>query len=219
MSTHLLAIDTCTRRTSIALRDAHMLHAEITWECERQETAHVAERVRHMLNTSHVGAAGLGAIAVAIGPGSYTGVRCGLAIAKGMAVALNVPMIGINAFDVVAYAQPSNKQSLMVVVEVGRSRVATCPYDLVGARMLSGEWRIRTWQELRDDIYEPTWVCGDLRGELIEVLATNANAQIAPATLNMRRAGYLAEIAWARWKKGEVDDAMTLAALYPTESA
>jgi tRNA threonylcarbamoyladenosine biosynthesis protein TsaB len=217
MSTHLLAIDTCTRRASIALRDAHMLHAEITWECERQETAHVAERVQHMLRTSHVDAAQIGAVGVAIGPGSYTGVRCGLAIAKGMAVALNIPLIGVNAFDVVAYAQPAIKQSLMVVVEVGRSRVATCPYDLVGARMLSGEWRIRTWQELRDDIYEPTWVCGDLRGDLIDMLATNANAHIAPATLNVRRAGYLAEIAWGRWTKGEVDDALTLSALYPAE--
>lgn len=219
MTKHLLAIDTCTRRASIALRDAQMLHAEISWECERQETALVADRIQNMLHTSRVDPATLGAVAVAIGPGSYTGVRCGLAIAKGMAVALDIPVIGVNAFDVVAYAQPPTKLPLLVIVEVGRSRVAACSFDMIGARMLSGEWRIRTWQELRDDIYEPTWVCGDLRGELIDTLTTNEHARIAPATLNLRRAGYLAEIAWTRWQKGEIDDVLTLSALYPAETA
>lgn len=219
MTRHLLAIDTCTRRASIALRDEHTLHAEITWQCERQETSQVADRVRHMLGTSRVAPEAIGAIAVAIGPGSYTGVRCGLAIARGMAVALDVPLIGVSAFDIVACAQPSTKQTLLTVVEIGRSRVAACAFDMVGARMLSGEWRIRTWQELCDDIYEPTWVCGDLQGPLIELLSTNEHVRIAPPTLNLRRAGYLAEIAWARWQKGEVDDALTLSALYPAETA
>ena len=117
------------------------------------------------------------------------------------------------------YAQPPLKQSLLAAIEVGRGRVAACPFDPVGARMLSGEWRIRTWQELRDDIYEPTWVCGDLRDELIDLLATNVNAHVAPAPLNLRRAGYLAEIAWTRWQKDDVDDVYTLGALYPPEAA
>ena len=62
-------------------------------------------------------------------------------------------------------------------------------------------------------------MCGDLRSELINLLATNEHARIAPATLNLRRAGYLAEIAWARWQKGEIDDVLTLSALYPVETA
>ncbi len=218
MSKLLLAIDTCTRRASIALRDAQTLRAEITWECERQETALVADQIQSMLRSSRVEADALGAIGVAIGPGSYTGVRCGLAIAKGIAVALDIPLIGVNAFDVIAYAQPPLKQPVLAAVEVGRGRVAACPFDPMGARMLSGEWHIRTWQELRDDIYEPTWVCGDLRGELIDLLATNVNAHVAPAPLNLRRAGYLAEIAWTRWQKNDVDDVFTLSALYPAEA-
>ena len=43
------------------------------------------------------------------------------------------------------------------------------------------------------------------------------NARIAPAPLNLRRAGYLAEIGYRRWQKGEVDHVMTLTAIYPPE--
>jgi tRNA threonylcarbamoyladenosine biosynthesis protein TsaB len=217
MSDILLAIDTCTRRASIALRDRAVLRAEMTWECERQETALVSERVRELLASCHIAPAGVSAVAVAIGPGSFTGVRCGLAIAKGMAVALDIPIIGINAFDVIAYAQPPLKQPILAVLEAGRKRVAVCPYDPMGSQMLTGEWKIQTWQEVRDGIYEPTWVCGDLTPELLKMLEGNANARIAPAPLNLRRAGYLAEIGYRRWQKGEVDDAMTLTAIYPPE--
>ena len=219
MSELLLAIDTCTRRASIALRDRAVLRAEMTWECERQETALVAEKVQELLRSSRVEPGALGAVAVAIGPGSFTGVRCGLAIAKGIAVALDIPIVGVNAFDVIAYAQPQLKQPILALLEAGRSRLAVCPYDVMGSQMLTGEWKIQTWQELRDGIYEATWLCGDMPADLIRLLESNTNARIAPAPLNMRRAGYLAELAYRRWQKGDVDDAMTLTAIYPPEPA
>ena len=217
MSEVLLAVDTCTRRASIALRDRTTLRGEVTWECERQETALVASRIKELLAASHVAPEALGAIAVAIGPGSYTGVRCGLAIVKGMAVALEIPVIGVNAFDVIAYAQPQLKQPILAVLEFGKQRVAVCPYDVMGSQMLTGEWKARNWAELRDAIYEPTWVCGELAPGLLKALEGNTNARIAPVPLNLRRAGYLAEIGYRRWQKGEVDDVMTLTAIYPPE--
>ncbi len=127
----LLAIDTCTRRASIALRDATTLRAEMTWECERQETALVSARIAEMLRTCKIKPAELGAVAVAIGPGSFTGVRCGLAIAKGLAVALGIPLIGVTAFDVIAHAQPRQTPGvpMLALLEIGRGRVAACRYE------------------------------------------------------------------------------------------
>ncbi len=219
MSEILLAIDTCTRRSSIALRDRHVLRAEMTWECERQETALVSDKIHQLLLASHVAPDAIGAIAVAIGPGSYTGVRCGLSIAKGIAVALSIPIIGVNAFDVIAHAQPQLKMPILAVLELGRKRVAVCPYDVMGGQMLTGEWKRMDWQNVSDAVFETTWVCGDLPTDLIKVLESNPNARIAPAPLNMRRAGYLGEIAYRRWEKGDVDDVMTLTAIYPPDPA
>jgi tRNA threonylcarbamoyladenosine biosynthesis protein TsaB len=215
----MLAIDTCTRRASIALRDASTLRGEMTWECERQETALVSAQIQSLCRSSHVDPATFEAVAVAIGPGSFTGVRCGLAIAKGIAVALEIPIIGVNAFDVIVQAQPTLKQPILAVVEVGRKRAAACPYDIMGGKMLTGEWRVRSWQEIGDSLGEPTWVCGDIPADFRRILEINPSARIAPAPLNLRRAGYLAEIAYKRWRAGEVDDAMTLTAIYPPETA
>jgi tRNA threonylcarbamoyladenosine biosynthesis protein TsaB len=222
----LLAIDTCTKRASIALRDATTLRAEMSWECERQQTALVAAKIRELMQVCRIKPNDLGAVAVAIGPGSFTGVRCGLAIGKGVAVARDLPMIGVTAFDVIAHAQPDKGMPILAVLEAGRNRVAVCRYEWQeDAPAVASDWRIQSWQELSDnisddvddvdDVDEPVWVCGDLAPGLMNLL--EGRATIAPAALNLRRAGYLAELAYTRWQRGETNDAMTLTAIYPAE--
>lgn len=218
MSDILLAIDTCTKRASVALRDAATLRAEMTWECERQQTALVAAKIRDLMQACRIAPGDLSTIAVAIGPGSFTGVRCGLAIGKGMAVARNLPMIGVTAFDVIAHAQPDKGLPIMAVLEAGRGRVAACRYEWQeGEPAVASDWWIQNWQEFTDNIEAPMWVCGDLAPELVKHLQEQTHATIAPAALNLRRAGYLAELANARWQRGETDDKMTLTAVYPAE--
>jgi tRNA threonylcarbamoyladenosine biosynthesis protein TsaB len=212
----LLAIDTCTKRASIALRDTTTLRAEMTWEAQRHETAMVSARIHDLMQACHIAPADLGAVAVAIGPGSFTGVRCGLAIGKGIAVARDLPMIGVTAFDVIAYAQAPQNMPMLALLEVGRSRVAACRYEWQdGAPAVASDWWIQSWQELSDDVEPPMYVCGDLEPQLIEMLQPRAT--VAPATLNLRRAGYLAELAYGRWKCGQIDNTMTLTAIYPAE--
>lgn len=217
MSAVLLALDTCTVRASIALRDSTTLRAEMTWEAQRHETATVAARIRDLMRACRIAPEDVGCIAVAIGPGSFTGVRCGLAIGKGMAVARNLPMIGVTAFDVIAHAQPPQPAPMLALLEVGRNRVAVCPYEWrEGAPSVAGEWRIHSWAELVERAEPPLYVCGDVAPAWIAAL--RAKVALAPAALNLRRAGFLAELGMARWERGEVDDAMTLTAIYPPEA-
>ena len=223
MSNVLLAIDTCTRRASIALRDGTALRAEMTWECERQETALVSAHIKQLMQACHIQPADLGAVAVAIGPGSFTGVRCGLAIGKGLAVARGIPMIGVTAFDVIAHAQPrqTNSVPMLALLQVGRGRVAACRYEWHGnderdAPSVASDWWMQTWQELSDGIEPPIYVCGDIAPPLAAMLA--GKATLAPATLNLRRAGFLAELAFVRWQHGETDDTMSITAIYPAEA-
>jgi tRNA threonylcarbamoyladenosine biosynthesis protein TsaB len=210
----LVAIDTCTRRASIALRDETTLRAEMTWECQRHETAAVSARLRDLMRSSHVVPQDLGAVAVALGPGSFTGVRCGLAIGKGLAVALALPMIGVTAFDVLAYAQPDRGLPMLTVLEVGRSRAAACRYEWHdGSPAVASDWWLQSWEELCESVDPPAYVCGELPPHMIAGL--RARVTVAPAALNLRRAGVLADLAHARWSVGEVDEAMTLTAIYP----
>ena len=216
----LLAIDTCTRRASLALRDATTLRAEVTWECQRQHTAAVSAKIQDLLLTSQIDPAEIGAVAVAIGPGSFTGVRCGLAIGKGIATANHLPMIGIPAFDVIARAQPNTRQTVYALVEAGRNRVAVCRYEwLEGELVVADSWRLFGFDELIEDLKSPAWVCGDIAPTLLKTLQTKAKSKVelAPAWLNLRRAGVLAELAYANWQRGEVQDAAAVLPIYPPE--
>ncbi len=218
----LLAIDTCTRRASIALRDATTLHAELTWACERHHTAAVSAKIQELLTTSKVKPSDVGAVAVAIGPGSFTGVRCGLAIGKGFALANNVPMLGVTAFDVISQAQPNRRKPVYAVVEAGRSRVAACRYTWAGDELtVASEWHVFGLEEFVAQVQSPAWVCGDVAPILTNAALAaqlKVRATVAPAWLNLRRAGVLAELAYARWERGEVDDAATLMPIYPPEN-
>jgi hypothetical protein len=95
--------------------------------------------------------------------------------------------------------------------------VAACPYEWRGgAPSVNGEWRIHSWAELAERAEPPLYVCGDVAPAWIAAL--RAKVTVAPAALNLRRAGFLAELGMARWERGEVDDAMTLTAIYPPEA-
>ncbi|MCS7059741.1 MAG: tRNA (adenosine(37)-N6)-threonylcarbamoyltransferase complex dimerization subunit type 1 TsaB [Anaerolineae bacterium] len=213
----LLAIDTCTRRSSIALRDPSMIRAECTWETERHHTAGVSAQIQRLMHTSNIRPADIGAVAVAIGPGSFTGVRCGLAIAKGLATARNLPLIGVTAFDTIAAAQPNHHVPVYALVEAGRGRVAALRYEWQENMLRAADdWRIQSWREFAESVEPPAWVCGDVTPTLASLL--EMRAAVAPAPLNVRRAGYLAEIAYARWISGDVDDAMTVLPIYPPET-
>ena len=215
----LLAIDTCTSRASIALRDAQAVRAEMTWECRRHETALVSSRIKELMTACRIDPKEIGVVAVAVGPGSFTGVRCGLAIAKGMAVALSIPLIGVTAFDVIAHQQPMhmNRTPMLALVEAGRNRAAACRYEWQeGEPAVAGDWWIQTFPELSAAIEAPMIVCGDVAPALAALL--QGKAEVAPAALNLRRAGFLAELAWSRWQRNEVDNAITLTAIYPAEA-
>ena len=212
----LLAIDTCTRRSSIALRDAGGLRAECSWETERHHTAGVSAHIHDLMRTASIKSSDLGAVAVAIGPGSFTGVRCGLAIAKGLAVARNLPLVGVSAFEVIATAQPDQRGTIVALVEVGRKRIAACRYEWHdGGLSAVSDWQIQTAEALAETIEPPSWVCGDVIPALVPLL--EGRATIAPASLNLRRAGYLAEIGYRRWHDGLTDDPLTLMPIYPAE--
>lgn len=210
----LLAIDTCTRRSAVALRDATSLRAEAAWETDRHHTAAVSARIQELMTACGIGHAELGAVAVAIGPGSFTGVRCGLSIAKGMAVAAKLPVFGVSAFDILLSAQPPSTLPAYPLVEVGRGRVAAGRYEWrEGTAVPAEPWKVYAWQEFADVLTGPAWVCGDLAPALLGAL--RGRATLAPAPLNLRRAGVLAEIGYRRWQRGEVDDGLSLTPIYP----
>lgn len=231
----LLAIDTSTRYISLALHDGRQLLAESTWQTAERHTLELAPRVAGILSLGGVTSASeLTGLAVALGPGTFTGLRAGLALAKGLALAGPVPLVGVPSLDVSAAAQPrlaGDKARLIAVLSAGRGRLFAAAYrwraGKGGARddeapPLSERWecvaapRIVMWDELVAGAEgEPLVFCGEIDAAgALAVKKLGRRARVVPAAQSLRRAGYLAELALERLARGESDNPATLVPLY-----
>ncbi|RLD00062.1 MAG: tRNA (adenosine(37)-N6)-threonylcarbamoyltransferase complex dimerization subunit type 1 TsaB [Chloroflexi bacterium] len=212
----LVAIDTATSHASLALHDGFRVRVEHTWETSRRHTVELMPRLVAALEQLGLGAEHLSGVAVTRGPGSFTGLRVGVALAKGLALARGLPLVGVPTLDVVAAAQGRDRRPLCAVLQAGRRRICVAIY-----RWRNGEWRMRqepqltTWASLVEKTTSPTLFCGEVDQEGAEALAALGElAVLLPAAARLRRAGFLAELAWQRLNRGETDDPATLAPIY-----
>ncbi len=212
----LIAIDTATNCASLALHDGFQVRAEHSWESPRRHTVELLPRLVAALEQLSLGVEHLSGVAVTRGPGSFTGLRVGLAVAKGLALARNLPLVGVPTLDVVAAAQGQSRRVLCAVLQAGRGRLCVATY-----RWRGGEWhshkepRLTTWTALLEEIDSPTLFCGEIDLAGAEALAPLGElAVLLPGAARLRRAGFLAELAWGRLNRGEADDPATLVPIY-----
>jgi len=213
----LLAIDTATHFAGLALYGQGQVWAEESWYSAMTHSVELMPRVRRMLNTQRVAVESLAGIGVSLGPGSFTGLRIGLAAAKGLALPHRLPLIGISALDGMAYPYQRAGQPVWVVLQAGRGRIGVACYDQV-----EGVWTqivvptLTTFEGLCQLATKPAIFTGEIDDQAAARLRERSGeAAIIPTpALRLRRAAYLAELAANRLARNDVDDLATLAPLY-----
>lgn len=204
----LLAIDTATQLLSIALHDGDSLLAECTLTAGRQHSALLAPLVKQTLAQVALRRDDLRALAVSIGPGSYTGLRIGIALAKGMAAVNNLPLVPVTTFEAIAAAHEarSTTSPLIAAIPAGRNRAIWAEY-----RRQGDGWReqrapqISDWPDLVANCSQPGLITGEITDEGLraigDAIADGAPLELLPAAERLRRAGFLAEIAWRKLRE------------------
>ena len=99
----LLALDTSTLAGSIALLEDDLLRAEVNMNLGRKHTERLLPGMDWIFSELEMEPSQIEAIAVGLGPGSFTGLRVGLATAKGLALSLEIPIAGISSLDALAW--------------------------------------------------------------------------------------------------------------------
>ena len=213
----ILAIDTATRTASLAIHDGSAVRAEFTWDTADHHTVELMPRIVEMLQQIEVTIDQITGLGVSIGPGSFTGVRVGVAAAKGLALARNLPIVGVKSTDALAYAHHWSRPPLVVVVRAGRGRLIAATY-LKGRSdwKQDGDFVLTTADQLGADWDRPTTVCGELTAAERETIVRRLSdrVRLSSPAMCVRRAGYLAEIAWQRIQSGQVDDPAALKPIY-----
>lgn len=132
----LLAIDTAGVACSVAILDteADVIVSSVSENLGRGHAERLMAMIDEVLAAGRVEMKQIGRIAVGIGPGSFTGIRVGVAAARGFALALNIPVVGVTTLSVLAKMGPARAadQKLTVVIDAKRDEVFCQSFDGAG---------------------------------------------------------------------------------------
>jgi tRNA threonylcarbamoyladenosine biosynthesis protein TsaB len=162
---NLLSFDAVTRFASVAVMRDGGICFEKTWDAGRRHTVEVPAVVAQALEASAIDAADLDGIAVGIGPGSYTGIRVGIALAKGMALAAQRPLVGVSSLEAIAedFIGIGDGEPIYALAELGPGYVGLAVFHTIsggrGLRRLH-EDRALTYVGAADEIPERAFTCG-----------------------------------------------------------
>lgn len=120
----LVAVDTSTAYIGIACYDAGGLLGECNWFSGRDQTVQLVPQLDLLLKHLDKTPDQITAVAVALGPGSWSGLRVGMSTAKGLALARDLPIIGIGTLDALAYQQRRVDAPVRPLIRLGRERFA-----------------------------------------------------------------------------------------------
>lgn len=215
----ILAIDTSTLSGSVALCDGAALVAEEELGSGVTHSERLLSAIDHLLAASRWDKNEIEAIAVAIGPGSFTGLRIGLATAKGLALGLGLPIAGASSLLTLAYNGRLAEATVVPVIDARRGEVYAAAY------------RFRKEEPecvMEEMVSDPTLLCTKLKSLNGDLLLTGdgvvtyekifknelkGRAVIKADELKFPHAGWLAEITLKSLERGG-DDIATLVPNY-----
>jgi tRNA threonylcarbamoyladenosine biosynthesis protein TsaB len=153
-----LAIDTSTARGAVALLRDDKPVAEQAFD-RAVPGQNLFDAAVKLLSASGLNAADLGLLAVGLGPGSFTGIRAGIAAVKGLALPRTLPIKGVSSFDALALTalpkMPRDCPQMCVLCDARREEIYCALYDREGR--LVRDCRIGTLEAIADEIHNPMW--------------------------------------------------------------
>ena len=168
-------------------------------------------QIKQLLDMAEKTTRDLTAIAVSIGPGSFTGLRIGMATAKTMAYALRIPVVGVPTLDALAWNCPLDGVHLVPMLDAQKGNVYTARYRFDNGKMIVEEGAVvRSFTEAAEQLRalgEPCLVVGE-RQAIRDASLLTGNVRQAP------RAASVALCAEVRLASGQADDVIELEPLY-----
>lgn len=131
---YILNIDTATEAAHVSLAQNGVVLQQLVNQTQKEHAAFVQPAIEQLIKTTGISFTDIAAIAIAAGPGSYTGLRIGMASAKGLCFALNKPLIAVNTLAVMAKGavlQQQQDETILYcpMIDARRMEVFTALYN------------------------------------------------------------------------------------------
>lgn len=125
----ILAVDTATQSCSVAILNGGRLSCELVTLKEETHSKHLMGLIRNVLEMAGISVSDLDGMAVTIGPGSFTGLRIGVSTVKGMAHALDKPVVGISSLDALAWQCGECAYLICAILDARKGEVYAATYQ------------------------------------------------------------------------------------------
>lgn len=208
----ILALDSSGMVASVALAEDDTLLAEYTVNYKKTHSQTLLPMLDEVARMTELDLASIDAIAVAAGPGSFTGLRIGSATAKGLGLALEKPLVSVPTVEALAYNLYDTKGLICPIMDARRSQVYTGIYRYEEHRLITVEGQMAiAMEELLEKLNqagEEVTFLGDgvpvFRAMIEETL--KAPFSFAPAHMNRQRAAAVAALGLLYYKEGRTED-------------
>lgn len=214
----ILAIDNSTMYGNVALTSPDGLLAEHSLLSRLTHSKRLLASLENMLQENELDWHQLDALAVCLGPGSFTGLRIGLATIKGIAMATGLPLIGISSLDGLACQLPFARHQICPLLDARKHEIYTAFYQSSTDGMVErqGRYLVMPPEELLQIIDRPTIFVGDgvnVYGDLLKE-GLGSKALFAPEHIIFPRAATIGKLALERFEKKEFLDPALAVPLY-----
>jgi tRNA threonylcarbamoyladenosine biosynthesis protein TsaB len=221
----VLGVDTATAGGGVGIIDDERVLAEYTFEAGDTPSAGLIPAIQAVLDQAGIDLAAIDAIAVSLGPGSFTGVRVGLSAVKGLSLAGGMPVLGVPTLDALASQLSRTSHLICPLIDARKGEVYAAlykqgeggglerltPYQVLSPHALLAQISLQETIFLGDgvEVYQEL-----IKGQLGE------RSFFAPAELSFLKGQTVAALGLERIKGGERDDVASLVPLYvrPSEA-
>lgn len=198
----ILGIETATQNVSVALGGHEGVLALLEVSRGRRHAEMLVPAIEVVCRQADVEVHELGAVAVDIGPGLFTGMRVGIATAKAMAQALRLPMIGISSLDLLAFPLRHSDRTLAAVIDARKGEVFYAFYRPVpGGVQRVTEPQVGSPDDLVADLMargQHTLCVGDGALRYRDEITASMHCEVAEQFLGAPSAAPLVQLAHAR---------------------
>lgn len=216
---NILAMDTSTIVSSVAIASEEKLLAELTIETKMTHSETLVPHIAQALDMAGLERSDLDAVAVTIGPGSFTGLRIGLATAKGISYSLGLPIVGVPTLEALAYKCPVPGVHIIPLIDAQKGNAYAAHYTWENGHMVEKRSvEVMSLQEVLE-------YCGSIDGNVV-LLGDAArkkiaragelpkNTEIAPMQCIMPDAACVAKRAMDLMAEGKIGSVMDMEPIY-----
>ncbi|SHK62551.1 tRNA (adenosine(37)-N6)-threonylcarbamoyltransferase complex dimerization subunit type 1 TsaB [Tepidibacter formicigenes] len=204
----ILGIDTSSEVATVAIMDDDKLIGEYTINHKKTHSQKLMPMIDEMFKSCEITPNDIDLIGVCIGPGSFTGLRIGVATAKAIAHARNIHIAVVNSLESLAFNMNLSKGIICPIIDAQRNQVYTCKYSWENNTLVSiDNISVKNIDELIDEIkerYEEVVLLGEAVDLHKDKLNDLDNIYIAPNSHKLARASSVCELAFEKYKKGDV---------------